>query len=450
MENLQISLFCAETAHTDNCQLRRVRVCSVLAAIALLGVLLPAGLVAQPQAYELERIEVDNVEDLLDLLEDPIDFVDVVLAPGEYRFDDPELIAERMAAQGYALRLSGERLNFGADNAGTVKVVVDARHGLRFERCSHCSMRNLDFLIKPAFNPADTLSVISIENSDADILTSTFQLDAPSPSDPPDAESIVIALEAGEGGRASIKGNSFKAFNGNSIIVGADARATLRDNLIDGSLAVRPDTTHAAPGITPGRARVRGEGTAVLLKDNATGQLKNNLIKHCYKGIGIRDNADGIVKDNIIENITTWGVALWQTGDQSPIGLIQHNIIYHTGACGAMISVTGFEDELGLFNDNLLVKTGQDERLDAAELFCYQSPLAGHAVPEGFEINGNIMYANRSGDATLPDLDVEGEVFERELSAFCAFFQRRELTRNNSDFVRLLCNLDPGAFSRGE
>ncbi len=449
MEMSQLSLSCAERAQTSKPWPQLALVCSVLAAIVLPVVLLPARLAAQPQAYELDRIEVDNVEDLLDLLEDPIDFVDVVLAPGEYHFDDPELISERMAAQGYALRLSGERLNFGAEKAGTVKIIVEARHGLRFERCNHCSMNNLDFLVKPAFNPIDTLSFVSIVNSDADILTSTFQLDAPLPSDPSDAESLVIALEAGEGGRVSIKGNRFSAFNGSSVVVGADARATLRDNLIDGSLDVNTDTTRVAPGTRP-RARVRGESTAVLLKDNATGQLKNNLIKRCYKGVGIRDNADGIVKDNIIEHITTWGVALWQTGDQSPVGMIQHNIIYHTGACGAMISVTGFEDDLGLFNDNLLVKTGQDERLDAAELFCYQSPLAGHAVPEGFEISGNIMYANRSGDETLPDLDVEGDVFERELSAFCAFFQRRELTRDNSDFVRLLCNLDPGAFSRGE
>ena len=450
MEKLQSSMPRAAAKLDAAC--RTISACfrTAVAAFLLSALIQSSGLQAQPQGYELERIEIDNAEDLLDLLEDPIDFVDIVLAPGEYRLDDPELMQDRLAALEYALHLSGEHLNIGAENSGTVKIVVEARHGLRFERCRQCSMRNLDLLVKPAFNPADTLTFVSIVESDVDILSSTFKLDAAPPSEDSANESVVNALQAAAGGRAAINGNSFIAFNGSAIIVSDDARATLRDNLIDGATIVDQAASQtAAPG--EGRARrVRGESAAVLLKDNATGQLKNNLIQHCYKGVGIRDNADGIVKDNIIERISTWGVALWQTGAQSPVGLIQHNVIYHTGACGAMISLTGFEDELGLFNDNLLVKTGQDERLDAAELFCYQSPLAGHAVPEGFDISGNIMYANRAGDATLPDLDVDGEVFERELASFCEFFQRREQIRDNSEFVRLLCNLEPGTFGRGE
>ena len=416
--------------------LGRKMVLHAFVAVLVLLMAVAESAAQQGVGYNLEIIEVDDAEELRDLLEDPIDFVNIVLAPGEYRLiddsDDNE-DEEDSADQAEAIMtISGENVNLSAEEAGTVTIVLESERMLRFSSCRDCSLRNLNFVINPVGNSADTTTFIVVQESEVALLSSEIVLAEVPDSLDESNSAIVHAISVGESGRATISGNQFRAFNGNVISLYNNARVKIRDNLIRGA--------------GPEAQRARGQGMAILMSDNSTGQVKNNLITHCYKGIGIRDNADGIVKDNVIEDMSTWGIAFWQTGEQAPVALIQHNVIFRTGACGAMIGVTDFEDGIGLFNDNLVVMTGQDERLDAADLFCYQTAIALHAVPDGFEMSGNTRYANRRGADAGPDHDVEGEVFEASLSDFCEFFLRKDIIAQHSFFFTNLCGLESGVF----
>jgi hypothetical protein len=65
---------------------------------------------------------------------------------------------------------------------------------------------------------------------------------------------------------------------------------------------------------------------------------------------------------------------------------------------------------------NILVMTGQDPRYDSGEPYCYQVPIARHAVPSTFAIAGNLQYRNRiPDDQPAPD-DVDERTFRYRLS----------------------------------
>ena len=61
----------------------------------------------------------------------------------------------------------------------------------------------------------------------------------------------------------------------------------------------------------------------------------------------------------------------------------------------------------GRFVENVLVQTGQDPRYDSGEPYCFQEPIARHAVPDSFIIAENVQFGNRvPGNHSAPgDLD---------------------------------------------
>jgi hypothetical protein len=136
--------------------------------------------------------------------------------------------------------------------------------------------------------------------------------------------------------------------------------------------------------------------------------VRGNLVRRYWKGIGAFLDAQVTVEENIIEHIATWGMTLWDAGKGRPSGNFQRNVIYDTGACGiSIVRGSDLPPNPGRFVRNVVVRTGQDPRYDSGEPYCYQQPVARHAVNEQFAIGGNVFYDNRlPGDAPYEgDLD---------------------------------------------
>ena len=161
------------------------------------------------------------------------------------------------------------------------------------------------------------------------------------------------------------------------------ARAHIRDNVIDG-------VDKAAGGRVGG-----GRGVGIGLTWDARAVIERNRVTRYWKGIGVFVEADADVRENVVEDILTWGIALWGPDGATPDARIERNIIYRTGACGVMIDRPDGGTAPGALTGNLIVRTGQSERYDSGEPYCWQRPLARHHVPAGFVERGNVLFDNR-------------------------------------------------------
>jgi hypothetical protein len=180
------------------------------------------------------------------------------------------------------------------------------------------------------------------------------------------------------------------------------AHATIRNNVIDGVDKAR------------GSRIGGGRGVGIGVTWDARAVIENNLVRRYWKGIGVFVDANATIRRNIVEDILTWGIAYWGAETGQPVAQIEENIVYRTGACGVIIdrsSPMGAEPP-GYFRGNLVIETGRDERYDSGEPYCFQRPLALHAVPDDFEIENNTYFGNRQ-PGTWPKVE---EVSERELA----------------------------------
>ena len=161
-----------------------------------------------------------------------------------------------------------------------------------------------------------------------------------------------------------------------------------------------------------------GRGVGIGVTWNATATIRGNLVKRYWKGIGAFMNAQVTAEDNVVEQVATWGLTLWDAGKGRPSGTFVRNVVYRTGACGAsFIRESSDPPAPGRFMQNVLVETGQDPRYDNGEPYCFQEPIARHAVPATFEIAENVLFANRiSGGQPAPGDLVDAE-FRSKLEA---------------------------------
>ena len=144
---------------------------------------------------------------------------------------------------------------------------------------------------------------------------------------------------------------------------------------------------------------------------------------------------DPPVEGNIIEDVLTWGIALWDADKGKPVGRIERNVIYNTGACGASITSGNTPADAGHFTDNIVVLTGQNPKYDDPDYYCFQCALALHAVPERFAIDDNLFYNNRRANEDLPDHDISENDFRRAIVPLCEELSQ-VTTLNESDFLK--------------
>jgi hypothetical protein len=141
---------------------------------------------------------------------------------------------------------------------------------------------------------------------------------------------------------------------------------------------------------------------------DASAVIERNRVTNYWKGIGVFVEADADVRENIVEDILTWGIALWGPDGSTPAARIERNIVHRTGACGVMID-RGDGASAGSLTGNVVMRTGQNERYDSGEPYCWQRPIARHNVPTTFIERDNILFDNRqpavAGEAPAPLTD---------------------------------------------
>jgi parallel beta-helix repeat protein len=295
-------------------------------------------------------------------------------------------------------RISGSGIRLVGVHRDSVVIHTRAGYGLLFEDCNDCVMRGITVTggIRDADGRATDAAVV--------VRRSTLTIDRCVIRDNIGDSAIVAATVVGiagiavrEGGNVTVSGCDITRNSWDGIALYRGARAHIHDNDIDG-------VDKAAGGRVGG-----GRGVGIGLTWDAQALVERNRVTRYWKGIGIFVEAEADVRENIVEDILTWGIALWGPDGATPDARIDRNIVYRTGACGVMIDRPDGGTAPGTLTGNLIVRTGQNERYDSGEPYCWQRPLARHHVPATFIERGNVLFDNRqpveAGAAPPPLVD---------------------------------------------
>jgi hypothetical protein len=163
---------------------------------------------------------------------------------------------------------------------------------------------------------------------------------------------------------------------------------------------------------------------------NGAALVERNWIRRYWKGVGIFLDADVVARGNIVEEMLTWGIAVWDADRGRPRAVVEKNVVYDCGACGASVTrhaPYAAGEKPGRFSRNIVVRTGQNPKYDDPDYYCYQCALALHAVPEGFAIRGNTFYDNRAAADSLFDRDAPREMFWRGRRGWVRAFRNNEV-----------------------
>ncbi len=301
------------------------------------------------------------------------------------------------------LIITGKNIKIVGPEDKTAVIYTNSGYGIFIKDCKNCVLE--DLFITGGIRDTSafaTDAAIVVKNSSAiirnNIISDNF------------GDSLLIAenivgimgICGREKSKIEIIGNEILRNSWDGIALYRDAEAIIEENIIDGI------------DKAGGRIPKGGRGVGIGVTWNAKARIKNNLVKRYWKGIGLFVNADAEVKGNIIEDITTWGISLWDAGKGKPKGLILNNIIYKCGAMGASIT-SKTEKKPGCFTDNIIIQTAQDPTYDSSDYYGYQCALAEHSIPEKFTIENNLFYDNHRADKDFPDYDIPLDEFQKEL-----------------------------------
>jgi hypothetical protein len=310
-------------------------------------------------------------------------------------------------------RVTGRGVEIVGAHRDSVFIHTNAGYGLFFEDCDGCALRAVTVTggVRDAEGNATNGGVV-VRRARALLEECAIRDNV---GDSALVASIIVGI-AGVVGREdsdiTVRGCDIVRNSWDGVALYRGARAEIRDNIIDGVDRSRGRIIPGERGIGGGR------GVGIGLTWDARAHVEGNLVRSYWKGIGAFVNAHLVARENIVEDITTWGLAYWAAGDENrPVAVFERNVVYRTGACGASITrdaapVAG--EETGALRDNVIVATGQDARFDSGEPYCWQRPIARHAVPAGFAIAGNLLHGNRQPDGPWP---VEVELERADLLA---------------------------------
>ncbi|MBN2171231.1 MAG: right-handed parallel beta-helix repeat-containing protein [Candidatus Krumholzibacteriota bacterium] len=209
----------------------------------------------------------------------------------------------------------------------------------------------------------------------------------------------VMGVAGREGARVTLRRCRILRNSWDGVALYRGAEALIEDCLVDG--------VDKAGGRTLGGGR--GVGIGVTWDARAT--IRRCRVTRYWKGIGVFVDARAEVTDCVVEELLTWGIALWDAGRGRPAARIERNVVYDTGACGISLArEAAGEPEPGSCRENVVARTGVDPRYDDPELYCRQCPVAVDALPPGFRLHDNWLFANRralpaGAPAGEPDLD---------------------------------------------
>ena len=363
---------------------------------------------AAPSA-EMRRADVSSAAELQALLAGPVDSVDIFIATGHYHLtprdiadstcgncQDPSQAVPATAG----LVISGEYVRlFGPEGRWAV-LHTHAGYGLFFENCRSGVVENL-FITDGARDPDPnaTDAAIVVKNSAVTIRGNRLYGNIGDSSLVADHIVGIMGICGRENSRLIIEDNEIRRNSWDGIALYRGAEAIIRGNLIDG-------VDRAAAGQAGG-----GRGVAIGITWDARATVEYNLLRRYWKGLGIFVDARVIARNNVIEEMLTWGLALWDADTGAPVGIIEDNAIFRTGACGATVTRSRTGPDPGRLTGNVIVRTAQNPRYDDPDLYCHQCALSIFSRPDNFIIENNLFFDNRTATPDLPDNDVPPETF---------------------------------------
>jgi cyclophilin family peptidyl-prolyl cis-trans isomerase len=337
--------------------------------------------------------------------------VHIELAPGRYvlaptAYTDPACgncqDATEQVPTTVGLRVSGTRISITGAAADSVVIHTGAGYGVLFDGCDDCVLR--DVTVTGGERSADGRA------TDAAVVVreSTVTLDAcvlrDNIGDSATVSGVVVGI-AGiairEAAHVTVSNCRILRNSWDGIAMYRGARAHIADNVVDG--------IDKAAGARVGG----GRGVGIGLTWDAEAVVERNLVRRYWKGIGAFVEANADIRENVVEDILTWGIALWGPDGSQPSARIERNIVYRTGACGVMIERPAGGRSPGTLVDNLVLRTGGNDVYDRGEPYCWQRPIARHGVPAEFVERNNLLAANRqprdagAAPAPLPELPLD-------------------------------------------
>ncbi len=365
--------------------------------------------------------ESRRLQDAVEGLEGP---ARIALRPGHYyltpvAFEETtcgnceELRTRVSATRG--LRVSGRGIELRGGDADSVVIHTNAGYGVLFEDCLDCGLRGVtvtDGRRDPDGRATD--AAVVVRSSSVALRDCRLRDNVGDSATVADVVVGIMGVAGREGADLRVEGCEILRNSWDGIALYRDARALIRDNVIDG--------VDRASGARIGG----GRGVGIGLTWNADAVVIGNLVRNYWKGIGVFVDARAEVRENIVEDVLTWGIAYWDAGKGHPVAYIEGNVIDGTGACGASITR---EDPSGpapgYFVGNALVRTGGNPSYDSGEPYCEQTALARHAVPEGFLIDDNLFALNRESEDRPGRHDLSKEEFARRLEPLLNRLARR-------------------------
>ncbi len=355
-------------------------------------------------------IYIDSTSDLENLFSTPQKNIEVHLEEGIYSLKKKVFIdsscgncenPDTLITASKGLQISGKNVKLIGSKNGRAIIKTKAGYGLFIKDCNNCILENLVITegIRDT-NPFATDAAIVVKNSDVSIRNNLIHKNLGDSSIVSKDIVGIMGICGRENSKLKIINNEILRNSWDGITLYRDAQAIINNNIIDG---ISRDDERYPYG---------GRGVAIGITWNASATIKNNLLKRYWKGIGLFVNAEADLEKNIIEDMTTWGISLWDAGEGNPKGKIKNNIIYNCGAMGVSIS-SSTETNPGYFTNNVIVETAQDSSYDSDEYYGYQCALAKHSIPKNFIISDNIFYNNRVISNKLPDYNVSKKEFNR-------------------------------------
>lgn len=380
-------------------------------AVALLLLIACGGRTVAPMAI----VTVSPNEDLQTVIDQLRRPTRLELSPGTYHFapsvyndpacgncDDPDT----PVAATRGLRVHGAGIELVGSGAEQVTLHTHAGYGILFDHCDGCRLAGVTItggIRDPDPWATDGAVVVRRGHVTLEHIAVRDNLGDPATV----AETVVgIAGVVGrEGAEIDLRDSRIEHGSWDGVALYRDARATIRDNVIDGVETAPPD------GFGGGR------GVGIGLTWNARATVEGNLVRRYWKGIGIFVDAEATVRENVLQEIVSWGISLWDATRGRAAATIADNVIDGTGACGvALFRGESCGEQRCAFTGNVLVRTGLDPTYDAADYFCRQQALANDLVPADFVIAGNAYFANRERGGRPGHADLPWEAFREAVA----------------------------------
>lgn len=382
-----------------------------------------------------------RLQALLDTLAGP---ARVSLAPGRYvlepvPYTDPrcgncEDATDTVSAT-RGLRLTGtgivvEGVEDEDGASGDVVMETRAGYGVLFDGCTDCALRRVTVTggVRDEDGRATDAGVV-VRGGPVTVEECAIRDNL---GDSAAVHSVVVGV-AGvavrEDGDLTLRRCEIVRNSWDGVALYRDARARIVENVIDG--------VDAASGGQHGG----GRGTGIGATWNARVEAVGNRVTRYWKGIGGFVDAEVEARENVVEHILTWGLAYWAAGDGTPSATFVRNAVFDTGACGIIVdrsSPVPDGDDPGSLVQNVFLRTGQNEAYDTGEPYCLQRPVARHAVPDGFEIEGNVIHDVRQpGDGAREPVIETWDAFVGSAGPVVEALRTHPPTRGSDLFARL-------------